>query len=119
LDGYFKMRAREEMTYEEFQQKKKSIEKQQKIVQKKIDEGVGNQKAWLELMEEFLNNALHARDMIFSDDLSVKRKAVEKIGWNLKLKDKQLVWTYQKPYDVLLIPKYRSDLRRGRDSNSR
>ena len=48
-----------------------------------------------------------------------KRRAVAKIGWNVLLKDEKLVWTYQKPYDILLKPKYRSDLRRRRDSNPR
>jgi hypothetical protein len=29
----------------------------------------------------------------------------------LLLKDKKLVWMYQKPFDILLKPAYRSDLR--------
>ncbi len=119
LDGYFKMRAREEMSAEEFQEKKKFIISEQTKVKEKMDEGIHNQRHWLELSEDFLNTAFQAREMILSDDLQAKRTAVHKIGWNLLLKDKQLVWTYQKPYDVLLKPQARSNLRRGRDSNSR
>ena len=52
-----------------------------------------------------------------SDVLDAKRKAVKKIGWNLLLKDESLVWSYKKPYDVLLKPQYRSDLRRAQDLN--
>ena len=48
-----------------------------------------------------------------------KRKIIKKIGWNLKIKDEKLVWTYQMPYDVLLIPEYRTNMSRGRDSNPR
>ena len=55
--------------------------------------------------------------MIESKLLDEKRKAVQKVGWNLKLKEGKLVWTYQKPYDVLLIPEYRSNVSRGEDSN--
>lgn len=73
----------------------------------------------MELAEDFLTTAFQARDMILSDDLVAKRKAVEKVGWNVMLKDKKLVWTFQEPYDVLLKPAYRSDLRRGWDSNPR
>lgn len=48
--------------------------------------------------------------MLLGDNLAAKRKVVEKIGWNVLLKDKKL-------YDVLLKPQYRTDLRRGWDSN--
>lgn len=119
LDGYFKMRAREEMTYEEFLMKKKIIQSEQEKVKEKIDEGVHNQRHWLELSEDFLNTAFYAREMIDSEILEDRRRAVQKIGWNLMLKDKQLVWTYQKPFDVLLKHQARANLRRGWDSNPR
>ena len=111
LDGYFKMRAREEMTADEFSTKKSVIVEEQARLKETIDDGLHGQRTWLELAEEFLTNAFYARDMLLSDDLAAKRKVVEKIGWNLLLKDKKLVWTYQKPYDVLLKPQYRTDLR--------
>lgn len=113
LDGYFKMRAREEMSFDEFQEKKKFIVSEQSKVKEKIDEGVHNQRHWLELAEDFLNTAFHARELIVSEVLEDRRKAVSKIGWNLLLKDKELVWTYQKPYDVLLKPRARFEMRRG------
>lgn len=111
LDGYFKMRAREEMTLEEFKEKKADIRDKQSKLQEKIDDGMQAKLHWLELMEDYLNIALQARSMIQSDDLDAKRKAVVKVGWNLALKSKQLEWTYRKPYDILLKPEYRSDLR--------
>ena len=119
LDGYFKMRAREEMTADEFTPKKKSIIEEQKKLDEMIGESVQAQRSWLELSEDFFNIAYQAREMLNSDDLEAKRKAVQKVGWNLLLKDKMLVWAYKKPYDVLLKPTYRSDWRRGRDSNPR
>lgn len=111
LDGYFKMRAREEMTAEEFTIKKKSIFEEQARLKEKIDDGLNGQRTWLELAEDFFTTAYQAREMLNSDDLEAKRKAVAKIGWNVLLKDEKLVWTYQKPYDILLKPQYRSDLR--------
>jgi site-specific DNA recombinase len=119
LNGYFKMRAKEEMSSEEFQQKKSYILQKQEKVQEQIDNGVHNQRFWLELADDFFDTACQAKKMIESDVLEEKRKAVKKVGWNLKLKDEELVWTYQPPYDVLLIPEYRTNVSRGKDSNLR
>ena len=119
LDGYFKMRAKEEMTSEEFASKKAAILEEQSRLKEKIDDGLSGQRTWLELAEDFLTTAFCAREMLLSDDLEAKRKAVAKVGWNLLLKNKRVVWTYQKPYDILLKPTYRSDLRRRWDSNPR
>ncbi len=119
LDGYFKMRAKEEITAQEFQTKKDNIIKEQNGIQEKINEAVHNQRHWLELAVNFFDTAYYARKMIESGLLEEKRKAVTKVGWNLKLKEGELVWTYQKPYDILLIPEYRSNVSRGRDSNPR
>ena len=119
LDGYFKMRSKEEMTAEEFATKKKKVEGDQKKLDEKVGDGVQAQRSWLELSEDFFNTCYQAREMLNSDSLEAKRKAVRKVGWNLLLKDKMLVWSYQKPYDVLLKPTYRSDWRRGWDSNPR
>ncbi len=119
LDGYFKMRAKEEITAEEFQEKKDKIIKEQNTIQEKINNAVNNQRHWLELAIDFFNTAYYARKMIEKGLLEEKRKAVQKVGWNLKLKDKELVWTYRKPYDVLLKPEYRSKVSRGEDSNLR
>ena len=117
LDGYFKMRAREEMSAEEFTVKKKAIFEEQAKLKEKIDDGLNGQRTWLELAEDFFTTAYQAREMLNSDSLEAKRKAVQKIGWNVLLKDEKLVWTYQKPYDILLKPQYRSDLRWVQDSN--
>ena len=110
LDGYFKMRAREEMTSEEFVIKKKSILEEQATLKDKIDEGLEGQKTWLELAEDFFTTAYEARNMLNSEILEDKRMAVKKIGWNLLLMNEKLVWTYQEPYDVLLKPTYRSEI---------
>lgn len=75
------------------------------------------QRTWLEMAEDFFTTAYQARGMLNSDDLETKRKAVQKVGRNLMFKDERLIWTYQKPYDILLKPTYRSDLRRREDSN--
>ena len=119
LDGYFKMRAKEEMTAEEFQNKKTAITKEQARLQEKIDEGVHNQRHWLELAEDFINTAFYARKILEEGNLEEKREIIKKVGWNLLLKDGELVWTFQKPYDILLKPGYRSNMSRGRDSNPR
>lgn len=119
LDGYFKMRAREEITSDDFKEKKAKAMVGINSLEDKINEAMYNEKNWLELATDFLDTAYQAREMISSKDLEVKQKAVKKIGWNLKLKEGKLDWTYQMPYDVLLIPEYRSNMSRGEDSNLR
>lgn len=115
LDGYFKMRAKEEMTGEEFASKKSAIIEEQAILKEKIDDGLSGQRTWLELAEDFMTTAFQAREMILSDDLVAKRKAVEKVGWNVMIKDKKIVWSFNQPYDVLLKPEYRTDMRAAWD----
>lgn len=115
LDGFFKMRAREEMTGEEFAAKKKNILEEQARLKEKINEGIEGQRTWLELAEDFLTTAFQAREMLNSNRLDLKRIAVRKVGWNLLLMNEKIVWTYRKPYDVLLKPRYRSDLRGRRN----
>lgn len=105
------------MSADEFTVKKKAIFEEQARLKEKIDDGINGQRTWLELAEDFFTTAYQAREMLNSDDLEAKRKTVAKIGWNLLLKDERLVWTYQKPYDILLKPQYRSDLRWVQDSN--
>lgn len=117
LDGYFKMRAREEMTADEFQEKKNHILKEQNKLKDFIDNGLQNQRHWLELAEDFFTTALQAREIVETGNLEEKRKIVQKIGWNLKLKSGKLVWTYQKPFDILLQTEVRSNMSRGKDSN--
>lgn len=110
LDGYFKMRAQEEMTKEDFKEKKDKLMNDMSNYEEKINEAMHNQKHWLELAVDFMNTAFQAKEIILGDNLEEKRKIIKKIGWNLKLKEGKLVWTYQMPYDVLLIPEYRSDM---------
>ncbi len=110
LDGYFKMRAREEMSADDFVVKKNDLLSKIANVEDKINNAMKNQRHWLELAEDFLNTAFQAKEMILSKDLVAKRKAVKKVGWNLKLKDGELVWNFQLPYDILLVPEYRSNM---------
>lgn len=81
------MRAREEMTSEEFVAEKKSILEEQARLKEKVSEGIEGQRTWLELAEDFFTNAYEARELLKSDNLVAKRKAVAKIGWNLLSKN--------------------------------
>ncbi len=119
LDGYFRMRARDEIIGEEFQVKKDGLTKEQIKLKEKIDEGLHNQRYWLELAQDFLDTAYYARKTLEEGTLDEKRELIKKIGWNLLLKDGKLSWKLQEPYDILLQPVYRSDVSRGEDSNLR
>lgn len=113
LDGYFRMRARDEITSEEFKKIKGKLINEQINLKEKIDEAVHNQRHWLELVVEFLDNAYYARKILEEGTIEEKRKLIKDIGWYLTLKDKKLVWKLREPYDILLNPEVRSDVSRG------
>jgi hypothetical protein len=67
------MRAREEITAEEFTTKKKVELEEQARLKEKLDDSIAGERSWLELAEDFLTTAFQARDMLNSDDLEAKR----------------------------------------------
>lgn len=74
-------------------------------------------RSWLELTEEYLNNAFHAREIILEGTAEEKRKLILSVGENLILQDKKLRFSFKKPYDILLLPEYRTSVLRDLDSD--
>ena len=52
-----------------------------------------------------------------SKDYEKKRDLIQSVGWNLLLGDKNLEFSFNKPYDILLKPEVRSDVQACQDSN--
>lgn len=112
LNKLVDMRADGELTREEFMNQKKNILDDIAKVESHINETKISSRSWLELTEEYLNNAFHARDIILEGTAEEKRRLILSVGENLILQDKKLTFSFKKPYDILLLPEYRANLLR-------
>lgn len=112
LNGLIEMRANGELTREEFMTQKQSVLDDQAKLDSLINDGKQTARTWLELTEEYLNNAFQAREIMESGIPAEKRDLILAVGQNLLLKDKKLQFSLKQPYDVLLLPKYRTNMLR-------
>jgi len=112
LNHLITMRANEELTKDEFIYQKNLFINEQARIKGMINDNENSSSNWLELAEKFLETSFQARDILLSDDLEKKRKLIMTVGENLLLKDKRLVFTFQKPFDILLKPTYHTDVLR-------
>lgn len=103
------MRSNNELTEEEFAEVKENVVKELMTIESLIKDNNDDSKNWLEPAKNFLDTALHARDIFNNGDLEDRRDLVYKIGENLKLKDEKVEFSFKKPYDVLLKAEYRTD----------
>ena len=112
LNRLVDMRADGELTREEFMGQKKNILDDIAKVESHINETKVSSRSWLELTEEYLNNAFHARDIMLEGTFEEKRRLLFFVGENLILQDKRLTFSFKKPYDILLLPEYRTSVLR-------
>lgn len=117
LDRLLDLRIANEITQEVYSIKKDDLTKQLDSVNQKILESKSESRSWLELAEDFVNTCYQAKEILENGNFAEKKAIINKIGWDLLLKDKKVGFTYKKPYDVLLLPSYRSTWLGDRDSN--
>lgn len=117
LNKLVDMRAGGELTREEFMAQKSKILTDMAGVESRIKDTKLSARNWLELTEEYLNNAFQARDIILEGTAEEKRRLILSVGENLILQNKKLTYSFKKPYDILLLPEYRTNMLRGRDLN--
>ena len=117
LNHLIDMRADEELTPEEFQPQKERILKDQADVKSLMSDNEVSSHNWLELVENFLNTAFYARELIIDGLPEVKRNLIMAIGENLLLEDEKLYFSFKKPFDILLKPQSRSNVLREMESN--
>jgi site-specific DNA recombinase len=119
LERMLKLRLDEEITSEEYAlQKKILIDKKLELNEKTADREQSTEN-WLELAEKFFETCVQARDIMIGEDIERKRNLVQAVGSNLLLKDKNIEFSFRKPFDVLLVPSMRSDWQGWRESNPR
>ena len=117
LESLLKMRMREELTAEEYLNQKRLFLEEQSKVKERLRDNEGGSLTWLERAEKFFDTAYQAREMLKSDNLDDKRKAVDDVGWNLTLVNKKLNFSFKEPFDVLLKPEYHTNVQGCQDSN--
>lgn len=104
------MRANGELTRDEFMAQKQSVLDEQAKLDSLISDGKQTARTWLELTEEYLNNAFQAREIMENGIPVEKRDLILAVGQNLVLKDKRLQFSLKQPYNVLLLPKYHTNV---------
>lgn len=117
LNRLVDMRANGELTKEEFMSQKQFLLQEQARIKSLLADNETSSHNWLELTETFLNVAFYAREVLKSDNKEAKRKLILDVGENLFINDKKLDFRFKKPFDILLVPKFKNDMLRGQDSN--
>src|SRR3989338_9989277 len=110
INRLIEMRADEELTKEEFILQKEMLLKEQARIESLRTDNRTSAYSWLELTEKFLNTAFYARDVIKNGKPEEKRELIMRVGENLLLEDGKLQFSFKKPYDVLLLPEYRTNV---------
>lgn len=110
LNRIIEMRADEELTKEEFISQKELLLKEQAKIEDLINDNKSSALNWLELTENLLNTAFYARDIIKNGNSEEKRNLILSVGENLFLGDGKLKFSFKKPFDVLLLPEYRTNV---------
>lgn len=95
LDGLIDMRARGELTEEEFVRKKSAAMKEKLRLEDRLAAVSDQQNRWLEVAEDLLRFLGSAREK-FTRDRSVRRAILSTLGSNLLLKDQKLTIDLEK-----------------------
>lgn len=117
LNKLINLRLNGELTQQEMAQAKSKLIEDQAGIKSMINDNENSEHGWLELTEEFLNTAFHAKEILEEGNPFEKKELVKKLGQNLFLNNENLVVTLKEPYDVLLKPAMRSSWLGVRDSN--
>ena len=113
LSELVKMRARKELTQEEFLEQKNELQGEKKDLDEKIKDNDYSADTWLELCAKYLNTAFTARETMEKGTNEEKRDLILDLGENLILRNKTIEFTFKQPYDVLLSPVHRQSMLRS------
>lgn len=105
-----RMRADQELTKEEFLEQKSELLNEKKSVKEKMEDNDYSADTWLEMCTKYLDNAFSAKERLENGTKEEKRDLILDLGENLILKDGKLDFRLKKPYDVLLLPEYRTNV---------
>ncbi|MFH1656836.1 MAG: zinc ribbon domain-containing protein, partial [Candidatus Nealsonbacteria bacterium] len=97
IDTLIDMRASEEITEQEFINKKSELSKEKLKLQELLNDTDNRVDSWLNKTEECFNFARDAKKSFENGDLSKKKEILSALGSNLLLKDKILSISIEKP----------------------
>ena len=101
LDKLLEMRMGEEISEEEYRNKKSEFLKKRTQLKENLENECQRQDKWLKLAERAFNFARYARFWFAEGDLQQKREILATLGSNLILKDKKLTLHAAKPFFIL------------------
>jgi DNA invertase Pin-like site-specific DNA recombinase len=104
------MRSNDELTKAEFIEQKTRLTEKLANMDSRANDNSHSVKTWLELMEEYLDTAFQLLDVVKNGTFEQKQNILRRVGENFLMKDKKIVITYRKPYDILLKPTVRKDV---------
>lgn len=108
LNKLINLRLNGELTQQEMAQAKSKLIENQAGIKSMLNDNEHSEHGWLELTEDFLNTAFHAKEILEEGNPFEKKELVKKLGQNLFLNNDNLVVTLKEPYDVLLQPAMRT-----------
>lgn len=111
LSRLIEMRADEELTKDEYLVQKQKILQEQASIEDLLRDNDDSANNWLELTEKFLDTAFYARDVMEGGTHIEKKNLIMDTGENLKLRDGKLEFSFKRPFDLLLLPEYRTSVR--------
>lgn len=117
LEKLLDMGLNEEITPQEYADAKGILLNRKIELREKLSDRNHSSDNWLELVENFFETCFHAREVMESKNEAEKRDLVQTVGGNLFLRDKKLDFSFNKPYDILLLPQVREDVQAWRESN--
>ena len=97
LDRLLEMRINEELTPEEFAEKKTGLNREKSRLLALVNESDSNADDWLEKAEKLFDFAASARQKFINGSLDDKKEILAALGSNLTLKDQTLSISIQKP----------------------
>ena len=103
LNRLLEMRMNEEITPEEFSEKKTELNREKSRLLALVNESDSNADDWLEKAEKLFDFAASARQKFINGSLDDKKEILAALGSNLTLKDQILSISIQKP--LILVEK--------------
>lgn len=109
IDNLIDMRANNEITEQEFMNKKSDLIKEKTHLQELLNDTDCRVTKWVSSMEQVFNFAKSAKKVFENGSLDEKRQIFSSLGSNLSLKDKKLTINVQKP--LVLIESIASEIK--------
>ena len=90
-----------ELSQEEYQRKKAKLLNEKKDLQERLGEIEKSGGGWLEPAKEFVNTCNRAGSVAWQGNPSAKREFLKNLGSNFVLKDRSLLFTTRRPFDLV------------------